>query len=190
MISDKMNIKSPPVDYIELLDFEDNEGEPPIIDEKNFDVLKKDEICPVTDNEGGIFFFNKEQFVKVFSEIFRATPHVFKPYSGGAKDIEMVIFKNEDYTYVFDVLKKRPLYFKYQPDGSESEREVAISVHPTTRYCSVTNNRNLTEERIDVLPFIQRDKHTVTLDKLLCRVYETIQNELNRIDNRKVDYIR
>jgi hypothetical protein len=155
-----------------------------VLDENAYNLLKKDELCPIINNEGLICFFGpKDQFLQVFSQLFRAKPHVLKPYLGGCKDSEMIIFKNKRYTYVFDRLKEQPVTLTYRGEYAPHPIDFTILIQPVTRHCSVTDNKCLSKEEIDILPLIQRYKPKVNIDDILCRA--------NRMHgNEKQEYIR
>ncbi|OGI12220.1 hypothetical protein A3K64_02720 [Candidatus Micrarchaeota archaeon RBG_16_36_9] len=173
-----------------LLSYED-EQETKFIDEKNYKVLEKNEVCHVSHNEGLVCFFGKEQLISAFSEIFRGRPRVIKPYSKDCKDTEMIVFSNKDYTFTVEMLKESRISLKYENEYYKSDPpQFEITVHPIRRNIYFVDNRTFLESKIDVLDILKKDKKALDLCELLNRVENIEQWEWDKLHKgKRIDYL-
>jgi hypothetical protein len=161
----------------------------PIINEKDCRILNEKEFSSISFNKDLICLFDKEKFVRAFSEITRSRPLTLKLTSDENIDMEYIIFKGKEYTFVVDKFKKGRLSLDYTTPDKISY-QVDFIVHPIRRKVSVIDNRTLKEEFVDILDLVEHDKNFVGPDKVLDRVGKAMQDEWEKLHKvRKNDYI-
>jgi hypothetical protein len=189
-----MNSRNRILKYLHL-NLRQNKNERIILDENRCKLLNGDEICPVANNDGVIFFFGKKQFIETFSELFRAESHVFRPYSGNCEESEMIVFKNGEYTYVFDKLKEREVPIVFKGNGNLPPVNATILAHPFTRYCTAINNLTGEKGEIDTLPIVKEYAQSVLICELLSRANDAFKAKWEKLNGdktfgkKKVDYV-